>query len=275
MRRRQLFEIEDQSWFPSFWRDFMTDFLSTACRVFDLFAPATDIILDVVQRSGARGIVDLASGGGGAWPLLLPRLREHCSDLSLTLTDLYPNRNTIARVANRSDDGVRYESYPVDARCVPSSLSGVRTMFLSFHHLDSAAAVEVLADAVRNNAPIAIFEAQRRSLRHLAQFSVSPLMVLGLTPLIGPFRWRRLFYTYLVPVVPLAVGWDGLVSVLRTYSCEEMMQMAKLADPRDSFTWTAETVGNGSNTVQYLTGVPRRADVGRSVPMPVTCTRVQ
>jgi hypothetical protein len=46
------------------------------------------------------------------------------------------------------------------------------------------------------------------------------------TPFIRPFTWRRLLWTYVVPVVPLVAMWDGLVSNLRTYSPVELSTLA-------------------------------------------------
>ena len=39
-----------------------------------------------------------------------------------------------------------------------------------------------------------------------------------LTPFITPRSWSRVLWTYLIPVVPLATCWDGVVSLLRVYS---------------------------------------------------------
>ena len=53
-----------------------------------------------------------------------------------------------------------------------------------------------------------------------------PLAVLVLTPAVRPFRWSRLFWTYLVPVLPPPILFDGVVSCLRVYTPEEMLAMA-------------------------------------------------
>jgi len=45
-----------------------------------------------------------------------------------------------------------------------------------------------------------------------------PLAVLALMPLARPFRWAYLVFTYLIPLLPLIVLWDGIVSMLRIYA---------------------------------------------------------
>jgi hypothetical protein len=95
-------------------------------------------------------------------------------------------------------------------------------MFTAFHHFQPEQARAVLADAVRQRQGIAIFEATQRSPLALLLMLLAPLVVLATTPFIRPFRWSRLFWTYLIPVVPLLTLFDGLVSCMRTYDVEEL-----------------------------------------------------
>jgi len=65
-------------------------------------------------------------------------------------------------------------------------------------------------DAVDKKRGIGIFEMQERSLFAIimiAVFSfVGPFI---LTPLIRPLKWDRLFWTYVIPIVPLLLSIDG------------------------------------------------------------------
>ena len=81
--------------------------------------------------------------------------------------------------------------------------------------------------------------------------------VIFMTPFIRPFKFWRIVFTYLIPIVPLFVLWDGLVSVLRTYSGEEIKKMASEIDNGDSFIWETGTMKSGQITVQYALGYPR------------------
>ena len=54
-----------------------------------------------------------------------------------------------------------------------------------------------------------------------------PLAVLVLMPLVRPFRWSYMVFTYLIPLMPLILLWDGMVSMLRIYSPDEMKQLTK------------------------------------------------
>jgi hypothetical protein len=55
--------------------------------------------------------------------------------------------------------------------------------------------------------------------------------VLWTAPLIKPVRWTRFFWTYLIPLVPFILWWDGLVSQLRAYTADELIQIANSVAP--------------------------------------------
>ncbi|MCA9182973.1 MAG: hypothetical protein KDA51_16035 [Planctomycetales bacterium] len=259
MKRFQLFEIEDQAWFPRRLRNYMTDFLRTIAEKFNLFEPVVPVLRDILAETGKKHIVDLASGGGGQWRTLLPQVQALMPDVRLTLTDLYPNTSAFEDLVEPSQGAVDYETRPISATSVPCELNGLRTMFLSMHHFRPSEAQAILENAVVHQAPIAVFEAQCRDFEHVIKFSMSPIFVLLLTPFIRPFSVLRLVFTYPIPIVPLVVGFDGVVSVLRTYSPEEMLQLAARADPSQKFLWTANTIKHRQQTILFLTGVPNRS----------------
>src|SRR5947209_7626847 len=133
MKRRQLVELEDLPWWPRVFRDAATDYLATAIRIMRTYDALAPRLADALKRSGATRITDLCSGGGGPWEGLLPALRAEGADVSLCLSDKYPNVAAWARVAEKVP-GVRCEEQSVGATEVPRRLDGFRTMFTAFHH---------------------------------------------------------------------------------------------------------------------------------------------
>jgi hypothetical protein len=115
----------------------------------------------------------------------------------------------------------------------------------------------VLADAVRDRQGIGVFEATQRSPLALALTLLAPLMVLLVTPLIRPFRWSRLLWTYLFPLVPLVTLFDGLVSCLRTYSVQDLRDLTAGLGTSD-YHWEMGTVKSKTTPIPitYLLGVP-------------------
>jgi len=211
-------------WWPRGWRGTATDYLVTAlhfARVYNGLAPR---LAAAVKHCGSTRIVDLCSGGGGPWPDLLPALRAAGVDRPVCLTDKYPNAAALSRLA-ATTPGLHFDPASVDVTAVPARLAGSHTLLTGFHNFRLAEARALLAAAVRDRQGIAVAEASSRSWAAL-QLLV-PLAVLAMTPAIRPFRWSRLFWTYAVPVLPVAILFDGVVWTLRVYTPAEMLAMGQ------------------------------------------------
>jgi len=227
MRRLHLFEIEDQRWCPHVLRDALTDYLRFIMDRFTPYAPAAPLLARALERSGASRVVDLCSGGGGPWVDLLRRLRAlGYTALRVQLTDYYPNRAAFARLHELSGGAIEGAIEPVDATNVPAHLDGFLTMFTALHHFRPDVARRILEGAVRQQRGIAVFEITLRSALGMVGMVFFALGVLLFTPFIRPFRWSRLFWTYVIPLVPLLAWWDATVSSLRSYTVEELREMA-------------------------------------------------
>jgi hypothetical protein len=171
------------------------------------------------------------------------------------LTDRYPNAAAFARIERDTHGAVVGYPRSVDATAVRPELSGFRTMFAALHHFRPAEVRTVVRDATARGEGFAAFEPMHRDLRALLLTCVTPLMVLLVTPMLRPFRWSRLFWTYLLPAIPLVVLVDGIVSCLRTYTPAELRALAGEADAV-GYQWDAGEVGSGPIPVTYLVGLP-------------------
>ena len=258
--RLHLFELEDQSWFPREIRDFATDYLHFIETKFSLHRAAVGVVGEALRASGAARIVDLCSGGAGPIPLLLRDLEATGQTVSATLTDKFPNLDAFERAARNSGNRIIFREESIDAVCVPADLQGLRTLFNSFHHFPEADATRVLLDAVHARQAIAALEIPERGLRTiLPMLFFTPAMVAMATLFIRPFSWRRLLWTYLVPLVPLTCWWDGLVSQFRAYTPDELSELAGGVGTTD-YCWRAGKVPLGSTpgVLTYLIGWPKK-----------------
>jgi len=233
--RSHPFEVEDASWFPGTWRSFMTDYLRALFDLTGIYNCIIPHLVDALRAARRRIIIDGCSGSGGPIISLRPLLAKALGEqLSLVLTDKYPN----AVIGN--DPLVSYHPYPADAASMPDSLSGFRTLFTSFHHFPSSSAKKILADAVDAGNGIAIFEVTQCDLRHFLLVMLTPIYVLILGPFMRPISLSRMFWTYLIPVIPFFSWWDGIVSNLRSYSEEELKA---IVSDFPTYNWSIGTAG--------------------------------
>jgi hypothetical protein len=256
--RLHLFELEDQPWFPAVVRDLATDYLHFIESRLALHRPVVPLLAEALGLTNSDRVVDLCSGGAGPIPALAKDLAAEGLATRFTLTDRFPNLDAFRQMADTSPGAIDFVAEPVDARAVPRELTGFRTLFNSFHHFDPTDAVAVLRNAAEAGQPIGIFEIPDRRLGTLLPlFFLTPLMVWLTTPFIRPFRWRRLLWTYLIPLVPLTCWWDGIVSQLRAYTVAELEALASEVGVKD-YTWRAGRVpiGSAPGWLTYLIGTP-------------------
>lgn len=257
MKRIHLFEFEDQNWFPAFLRNYVTDFLQFLSNKSGMFKSILPVVEKGLEKSGSNQIIDLASGGGGGLFSISEALEKRNIKVKILLTDFYPNTTAFER-ARKQFPNFDFIATPVDARAVPENLKGLRTQLLSFHHFRPADAKLILQNAVNNKSPIAIFEGQERSFPSIFAMLLSPVSVLLCTPFIRPFRWGRILFTYLIPVVPVIVLWDGIVSSLRTYSVPEMNDLIAVVRGNEDFEWETGRVKSEPGNILYLLGYPKK-----------------
>ena len=251
-----LFEVEDSPLLPSLIRDMMTEYLHWVMDMSGPYDPAAARIAALLQASGTNRVVDLASGGAGPWPRLLPRVTVALGAApQVTLTDLHPNVGAFSRVEQETRGAIRGYSQSVDATSVPPALTGVRTMFTGLHHLAPGQVRALMRDAAAQRQPLVAFELTQRTPFGVLLMFASLLLVLGSAPFIKPFRLERLLLTYLVPILPLFIVWDGVVSALRSYTLDELRGFA-VEMATAGYEWEAGERAGGMMPVTFLVGRP-------------------
>mgnify|MGYP005995526579 CR=1 FL=1 len=256
MARIHLFEFGDQKWFPQFLKNYLTDFLQFISNATKIYKPIVPVLEKGLQLSKTNQIIDLASGGGGGLLWLNSELKKRNPELKILLTDYYPNKSAFEYTKKQANN-FDFVSNSVDARNVPKNLKGLRTQFLSFHHFKPEEAKLILQNAVDSNAAIAIFEGQERSFASIIAMVFSPISVLFTAPFIRPFKFGRIIFTYLIPIIPLVCLFDGIVSSLRTYSVKEMTDLVNQLENKDNFHWDINRVKFGPGVILYLLGTPK------------------
>jgi hypothetical protein len=266
MKRIELFEFEDLPWFPHLFRQCMTTYI----RSLHQFLNMAEIIAPLVKRGlekSVNQIVDLCSGAGGPMVEVVRTLRtDECSAPSLVLTDLYPSA---AEDESSREHWLKYDPRPIDASDVPSDLHGMRTMICSLHHMSPDKAAKILRDACINRQPFLAFEISDNSSPTLLWWTAVPvgfLLTLVMTLRIRPVTIRQLFWTYLVPVLPLLIAWDGAVSNARTYSKDDLKELISTIDCPE-YEWEIRIVKPRGLPIPmlYILGLPTKTQFIRGV----------
>jgi hypothetical protein len=252
-------EVEDSARLQRWLRDAMTGYLQVALGVGNPYAVVAPTLAALIRTSGGHRVVDLASGGGGPWPRLLEDVtKELGSSPAVTLTDVQPNLTAAPELERLP--GVSYRREPMSALAVSPDLDGVRTMFTGLHHFDETEVTAVLRAAQDARVPFLAAEATHRSFRGLAVSLLIPLLVVLLMPQVRPRRLLPLLLTYLPPLLPILIWWDGFASTLKTYRVEELRALTE-AITEPGYAWRVDeiTVRGAPIPVTVIVGVPSEA----------------
>ena len=254
MKRFHALEWEDLQWFPVSWRDFGTDFLKFIATKFNIYKPILPLMQRCFDKSGQNHWVDLASGGGSGLIGLAKDLKLNNPKLQITLTDFYPNIKSFECLKVEMPDTFSYVKSSIDAALVPEYLqNSVQTIFGAFHHFRPEKAKQILQNAVNTYTTIAIFEPVGRNFGSWFAMFFTPLNVLLFTPFIRPVRWSVLPFIYLIPIVPLYIVWDGIASILRMYSKNELQELVSSLENTNSYEWEIGKT-SGQMPIYYLIG---------------------
>lgn len=230
-----------------------------------------EVLQDVSSSSNRKPwiMIDFCAGGGGPTPSIERAVNADSSSSSskkkkptqFVLTDLHPHVADWTLAAAASPN-VRFAAQPVDASAADTarilqgaygvdseSLRVMRLFNLSFHHFDDPLAKAILKDAVESSDGFGIFELQDRSLSSFVTTLFFGLSIMVSAPYYA-FKWRSfmtLVFTYLIPVLPFVLVFDGWVSMLRTRTPEELEALLR--------TCGADTVAaDGSSTWELRHG---------------------
>jgi hypothetical protein len=226
---------------------------------FNIYKPVFPIIKDILAKTGSTEIVDLCSGGGGAATRMAEAVNNpFLGKYKIFLSDKYPNIPSFEHIKQNSDGAIDYISQSTDVFSAPVRAGSMRTIFSAFHHFRPKDAKRILANAVKSGQPVGIFEGGERAvLDMLGVILTTPLSFFFFTPFMRPRKLSRFIFTYLIPLIPITTIWDGIVSMFRMYTPNELLELAHSADTENKYEWSSGRLPHGVSKVIYLIGYPK------------------
>lgn len=100
-----------------------------------------------------------------------------------------------------------------------------------------------------------IGEGNNKSIRQIIGMTLlAPLVALFSVFFIRPFRWSRVFFTFVVPILPVMITWDGLVALIRIRNPRRLKELVT-ASGIQGWQWDAGKLQNNrGGFVIYLNG---------------------
>jgi hypothetical protein len=208
-------ELEDQNWFPGFLRSYQTDFLGELAGRFKIYRRIKPNLIAFKPWS----ITDLASGTGK--PAIYATEKLRANGTKLLLTDKYPVKKQMNKA--KWHIFVRYHSQPIDLLKDELPEADLYTMFNSLHHFDRDTIKALIGNIKAANKSFFFAEPLQPDLLTFLKVLLTTLIgPFLLVPFIKPFRIDRIILTYLLPLGVLSTVYDGIASVLKSYSLKEL-----------------------------------------------------
>jgi hypothetical protein len=132
-----------------------------------------------------------------------------------------------------------------------------------FHNVRPEMARKILKSAHDNGEPLLIYEMGSNipilpwvlSLPIALPLIAAVAMVLS--AFVRPLTFRQIFFTYVIPLIPIFYAWDGHASVPRCYAMEDLDQLLVGLDS-PNYRWEKGPARNekGRAVGTYLLGLP-------------------
>lgn len=211
-------ELEDHNWFPTSLRNFQTEYIGYVVKQFNIYKP---FIKNLSQKKG-KSMVDLCSGCGEPAASIF---NESNAFEHLTLTDKFPSLH----FQNRSN--ITYSQESKDVLEMDFEAGKAYTMFNAFHHFSEDEQRTICNKINKANASAYFVEILFPSPLHLVKtLFATTVGVLVLSPFIKPFSWKRILFTYLIPINILTISIDGIISVLKSKTVKQYQSILNNKD---------------------------------------------
>ncbi len=257
MKRIQLFEFEDQTWFGTSFRIGLTNVLAVLNKLTGLDRLLAKELGQFLEETGEKEVFDYGSGSGGAMPDAFKILKKDFPELKLTLSDLFPNKKHVSAFNSGSDNAIHYAIKSVSAAETKTPRPGLKTLVNSFHHLPPDLAKEVLRNAQEQNDSILIYEMAQNKIPTWIWWITLPIGIslliisaLIFTPFVKKLSFHQLFFTYIIPVIPICYAWDGQASLPRIYAESDLKELLNTIGVKDGYSWEIRPAINEKNKPQ-------------------------
>jgi len=225
MKRKQVPQITNTKWFPTIVVRCVHEFMTWFVHKVKAAKPFMPVIEEGLQY--ANKIVVIDHKGGAGFETLDVFLDE---SLEKTYTD--------------SDD-------------FKATFEGLYVSVNSFHQFDENKARFILEEVASKQQPIVILEGNNDSLWQVFGMTVIvPITVLLTAPFVKPFRFERLIFTYLIPILPLVTFIDGSLALFKLYAPQDLNELTASID-QQNYIWRSGKLDNGrGGKIIYLIGHP-------------------
>jgi len=225
MKRKQVPQISNTSWFPKFLTRCIHEFMTWFVGKVHAAKPFIPILYEGLQYANNIIVIDGKSGAGF-------ETLEGLIDVNISRSN-------------------------VDIHHFTAAQAGLYVCVNSFHQLRPREARILLYKVARKNRPLVILEGNNDSLWQVFGMTIIvPITVLLTAPFVTPFRMERLLFTYLIPILPLVTLIDGFLALFKLYAPKDLDELTASVGQKN-YKWRSGKLNNGrGGKIIFLLGWP-------------------
>lgn len=225
MKRKHAPQFTNAKWFPKFLTTCIYEFMTWFVGKVNAAKPFMPVIEEGLRYSNKLVILDKKCGAGFE-----------------TVTDLIDKK---------------IERNFVDAQNFSGKEQGLYLSVNAFHQFKPNEAKAILTKVAQHKQPIVVVEGNNDSLWQVFGMTVIvPLTVILTAPFVKPFRFERIIFTYLIPVLPLVTFFDGFMALFKLYAPVDLDELTASINAPD-YHWKSGKLPNGrGGKIIYLIGHP-------------------
>ncbi|MEM6765501.1 MAG: hypothetical protein AAF824_24730 [Bacteroidota bacterium] len=227
MKRKHTPQFLSQAWVPNYLKTMVKEFMTWFVGKIGAAKPFMPVIEEALTHTENRTILNIGHESGAGIETVKPYLDDDIHIIAAKLS-LYEEKQ-----------------------------KGLYLSVNGFHQLRQEEASSLLEQIVARGNPVAVVEGNNDSLWQVVGMTIFvPLTVLLTAPLVKPFRFGRLIFTYLIPVLPLITMIDGCMALFRLYAPSDLDELTHSIDA-PSYQWRSGKMDNGrGGKIIYLLGYP-------------------
>ena len=231
--RLQLFEFGDLENIPRVYHDFLREFMGFLYRnlhIHKLWLQEINLFIEQNNK-----IHDPCAGSGDVNYYIEKEIDENI-DFQFILSDIMTDRvprfaKTINSLKRRR---LTYLEYSLDL--LKASDSVYPKIFINaFHHFTPEQVKVILNQQAKKKQDMLILEYCQKTLMSYFSMIMGPFMSMILFPFIIKKKdlISGFILTYIIPIIPFMLLWDGFISCFRTYSENDLMQVLNELEIKD------------------------------------------
>jgi hypothetical protein len=227
MRRKQITQLINTKWCPGLIKQLCFEFLNWFVVKVNATKPFIPIIENVLIESKTSNIINLEANIGAGIETVKPFLNKHLAITTIPLSKINTQQQR-----------------------------GMYLFVNSFHQLPAISAKKTLEEIAKSGNPVVVVEGNNDSLWQLVGMTIFlPVAVILSAPFVKPFRWTRILFTYIIPVLPVIMVIDGCIGLLKLYNPKDLNKLTSSIKVPD-YKWTTGKKDNGrGGKIIYLTGI--------------------